>query len=117
MDFYLFCLPRYKKMFKRLPRQMMAFFRNYVLRRITKTQMKEIFYEYFQDIPNMEETLQQFWNSHLHKIKPFYKAQQKEDDIIISASPEFFLVPACKSLGITNLIASPVDAATGRYLG
>ena len=117
MDFYLFCLKRHKKMLKRLPRQMMAFFRHYVLSHITKTQMKEIFYEYFQDIPNMEEELEQFWSSHLHKIKPFYKAQQKEDDVIISASPEFFLKPACKALGITHLIASPVDAVLGRYLG
>ncbi len=117
MDFYLFCLQRHKKMFKRIPRQMMAFFKHYVLHSITKTQMKEIFYEYFQDIPHMEKELEEFWNAHLHKIKPFYKAQQKEDDVIISASPEFFLTPACKTLGITHLIASPVDAATGCYLG
>jgi len=39
------------------------------------------------------------------------------DDVIISASPEFFLKPACNMLGIRHLIASPVDAKTGKHRG
>ncbi|MBE7040363.1 MAG: haloacid dehalogenase-like hydrolase [Ruminococcaceae bacterium] len=116
-DFYLYCLRQYKKIFLRLPRQLWAFLRHYVLHTITKTQMKEIFYEYFQDIPDMDKALTDFWAKNIYKVKDFYKAQQKEDDVIISASPEFFLKPACNMLGIRHLIASPVDAKTGKHRG
>ncbi len=116
-DFYLYCLRQYKKIFLRLPRQLWAFLRHYVLHTITKTQMKEIFYEYFQDIPDMDKALTDFWAKNIYKVKDFYKAQQKPDDVIISASPEFFLKPACNMLGIRHLIASPVDAKTGKHSG
>ena len=43
--------------------------------------------------------------------------QQREDDVIISASPEFLLKPICIRLGISNLMASVVDKRTGMYLG
>ena len=116
-DFYLFCLLRYKKIFRRLPRQAGAFIRHYLLHRITKTQMKEIFYEYFRDIPDMDAALEAFWRKNLRKIQAFYKENQKTDDVIISASPEFFLKPACEKLGIQHLIASPVNGETGAYEG
>ena len=116
-DFYLFCLLRYQKILRRLPRQMGAFIRHYVLHRITKTEMKEIFYEYFRDIPDMDAALTSFWKKNLWKVQDFYKENQKPDDVIISASPEFFLEPACKMLGITHLIASPVNRESGAYEG
>ncbi|MBE7037258.1 MAG: haloacid dehalogenase-like hydrolase [Ruminococcaceae bacterium] len=116
-DFYLFCLKHYPKILRRLPVQAFAFFRYYVLHNITKTQMKEVFYRYFRDIPDMDETLARFWKKHLLKMQPFYAEKQQEDDVIISASPEFFLKPACDALGIRHLMASPVDPKTGKYNG
>ncbi len=117
MDFYLFCLKRNKKIFRRLPRQCVAFVRHYVLKTISKTKMKEIFYEYFCDIADIDNTIQAFWQAKKHKIKDFYLAQKQPNDVIISASPEFFLRPVCKSLGISHLIASPIDPLTGRCNG
>lgn len=116
-DFYIFCLLRYKKILRRMPRQLVAFFRHYVTHSITKKEMKEIFYEYFLDIPDMDLALSAFWEKNIHKIKDFYKAQQKPDDVIISASPTFFLEPACRRLSIQHLIASPVESATGKHTG
>ncbi len=115
--FYFFCLRRHKKMLRRLPKQAAAYIRYYVLRKITKTQMKEIFYQYFQDIPDMEQAVRLFWEENLSKIKPFYLVQKQADDVIISASPEFFLRPACEKLGIRHLIASRVDPRTGKHSG
>ena len=43
--------------------------------------------------------------------------QQKPDDMIISASPEFLLKPICEKLGIQHLIASKVDVRTGKFSG
>lgn len=117
MCFYRFCLLRHKKILRHLPKQAAAFFRHYALHKISKTEMKEIFYRYFQDIPDMEAALQSFWEKHLRRIKNFYLAQQQPEDVIISASPEFFLRPACNRLGLQHLIASQVDPVTGRYTG
>ncbi len=116
-DFYLFCLRRHPKILRYLPCQAKAFFRHYVLHSITKTEMKAIFYRYFKAIPDMTQELIVFWERHLEKIQKFYYEQQREDDVIISASPEFFLQPACAKLGIAHLIASPVDSKTGEYQG
>lgn len=116
-DFYWFCLRRHKKIVCRLPAQTAAFVRHYLLHTISKTQMKEIFYQYFRDIPDMERELQLFWSTHAKKIEPYYLAQQRPDDVIISASPAFFLQPICHELGISRLIASEVDGKTGYYSG
>jgi len=113
--FYRFCLRRHKKIARRLPKQAIALLKHYVFHTITKTKMKEIFYEYFRDIPDMETTLLDFWQQNIGKIKPFYLAQKRGDDVIISASPEFFLQPACDALGITHLIASSLDCKTGPH--
>ncbi|MBE7021846.1 MAG: haloacid dehalogenase-like hydrolase [Ruminococcaceae bacterium] len=117
MCFYRFCLLRHIKILRHLPKQAAAFVRHYVLHTLSKTEMKEIFYRYFQDVPDMENTLSAFWDKNLRRVKNFYLAQQQEEDVIISASPEFFLEPACKRLGIRHLIASPVDPVTGCYAG
>ena len=47
----------------------------------------------------------------------WYMKQQKEDDIIISASPDFLLRPICKRLGIHSLNASNVNIYTGKIEG
>ena len=47
-----------------------------------------------------ENEPKQFWDAHMDKIKPFYKEIQKEDDLIITASPDFHIEEICKRLGI-----------------
>ncbi|MBR5236970.1 MAG: HAD-IB family phosphatase [Clostridia bacterium] len=116
-DFYLFCLKRYPAVIKHWPAQLGALIRHYVFHSISKTAMKEVFYRYFREISDMQAALSEFWAAHLHKVKDFYKAQQQPEDVIISASPEFFLKPACEALGIVHLIASPVNKKTGAYEG
>lgn len=116
-DFYCFCLKRHKKIMRRWPSQALAFVRHYLFHTISKTQMKEVFYRYFCDICDMDAELAAFWQMHLQKIEPYYLKQKQETDVIISASPSFFLKPACQSLGLSHLIASEVDAQTGQYRG
>ena len=58
-----------------------------------------------------------FWKEYIGNIKPFYLEQKKDDDVIISASPEFLLKPVCERLKIKNLIASKVNMQSGKYTG
>lgn len=88
----------------------------YAMKRIDKTAMKQHFYHIFTGY-DAEGLLEEFWDSHQHKIFPWYPGQQEETDIVISASPEFLLKPICKRLGIRHLIASRVDSRTGSYTG
>ncbi|MBR0027175.1 MAG: HAD-IB family phosphatase [Clostridia bacterium] len=115
-DFYFYCLKRYPKILLTVPRMAWGFFL-YTLGAIEKTRAKEIMYRFLRHIPDIDEALEDFWNLNEHKIKKWYKDRQREDDIIISASPEFLLEPICKRLGIKHIMASRVDKKTGEYTG
>ncbi len=67
--------------------------------------------------PSLFGAFVRFYETHIQKIKAFYLAQQREDDVIISASPLFLLQPVCERLGIRCLMASNVDPHTGAYDG
>ena len=115
-DFYLFSLGRHKKILTLAPSLFGAFVRFYVFKKGSKTELKKKMYR-FLHCCDTEQDVEAFWETHIRKIKPFYPAQQREDDVIISASPLFLLQPACDRLGIRCLMASNVDPHTGVYDG
>ena len=114
-DFYVFCLKRHPKIAAHFPKTMWAFIK-YLLRINTKTQFKEVMYEFLHEV-DIEKDLPDFWETHKNKIKPFYIEHKQDDDVIISASPEFLLEPICEITGIKHLMASRVDPKTGKYTG
>lgn len=114
-DFILYSLKKHPSLLRFLPSQGWAFLL-YTLKRIDKTAMKERFYRMLTGY-DAEGLLEAFWDTHQHKVFPWYPGQQEETDIVISASPEFLLTPICQRLGIKYLIASRVDSRTGKYTG
>ncbi len=114
--FYKFLLKKYPKMALRGPVQLAAFIK-YHAKITDKTAMKEVVYSAFRYVPDMEAQVEIFWDGEIKNIKEWYLKQQKEDDLIISASPEFLIFPICKRLGIKNVIASKADMKTGKYTG
>lgn len=115
-DFYLFCLKRHKSIIKLFPCLTGAFTKYYVLKKGTKTQFKEKMYR-FLSVIDTEKEVKLFWKSHIKNVKSWYYETHKDNDIIISASPEFLLKPVCKELGIKHLIASNVSPVDGKYTG
>ena len=115
MDFLLYSFRKHPALVRFLPGMGLAW-TEYALKRITKTAMKQRFYRIFTGY-DAEGLLEEFWDTHQHKIFPWYPGQQEETDIVISASPEFLLKPICQRLGIRHLIASRVDPRTGKYTG
>ena len=115
-DFYFYCLKKYPKILFSVPVMVWAFFL-YILGVKTKTQFKEKMYRFLRYVPDIDAALTNFWDINECKVKHWYKDRQKEDDIIISASPEFLLVPICERIGIKHLMASRVDKKTGMYTG
>lgn len=115
-DFYFYCVKHYPKMLLSVPSMAGAFFM-YILKVKTKTQFKEKMYGFLKYIPDIDLAVRDFWETHEKNIKAWYRRDQLEDDIIISASPEFLLSVICGKIGINHLIASVVDKKTGKYTG
>lgn len=67
-------------------------------------------------IPNKQKFVTKYWDKHINKIKQWYYDQQKEDDIIISASPSYLVEEACRRIGV-RCIATPVDLKTSKVIG
>lgn len=112
-QFYLWCLRRYPACRRTLGWTAWAFF-CMGTRLKTKTRSKEIFYRFLRHVP--PEAPELFWREHIGAVRPWYLAQRRPDDLVISASPEFLLAPAARALGFA-LLASRVDQSTGRYDG
>lgn len=116
IDFYFYCLKKYPKVVFCLPKQLIAAMK-YKIKISDKTKFKEEFYCFLEKVPNIDYEVGSFWNENEYKIKNWYKEKRKEDDVVISASPEFLLSEICVRIGIRNLIASKVNKKTGAYLG
>lgn len=54
-----------------------------------------------------------FWDRHEKQIKPLYSQVRREDDVIITASPEFMMKDICERIGVKHLIATDFDIKTG----
>lgn len=115
LDFYLYCVKKQPILILIFPIQILGFIR-YKLGLITKLQFKEVFYSFLKYVNDVEGKIDDFWRNNEFKIQSWYLKQQRSDDIIISASPEFLLQPICEKVGVANLIASIVDIRTGKCL-
>ncbi len=82
-----------------------------------KLTFKTNLYRMFRYVDDMEEVTDRYVDSRLHRIKDWYKKNQREDDVVVSASPEFLIDRFCERIGIRTSIASDVDMHTGEYTG
>ena len=116
VDFWKYCMKRFPKTKKHLAHTAVNGIK-FAFGIINKTEFKEDFYRFLGEINDIDSVLCDFWDVHEEKIKDWYLNMQKEDDVVISASPEFLLDPICKKLGIKYLMASVVDKTNGKYTG
>lgn len=115
VDFYAYCLKRRPQLLMGLPR----FFVHcvlYKLGKISKRELKEVYFHFLTKLDDAEGFVRQFWNRNEDRIKHWYLQQKSEDDVVITASPEFLVSEICTRLGIHSLIATQVDIHSGRFL-
>jgi len=115
-DFIKYCLRHYPRTWKYLPADGFAIVR-YVFGVPSRKQIKEVAFAFLHDLPDVDEVLKRFWATHEHKLKPWYRDQHQNSDIIISASPEFLLETIVKQLNIRALLATPMDKHSGKIEG
>ena len=115
MDLYRYCLLRRPYIVFCLPGQLHARSR-YRKGKIDRTMLKQSYYRFFRylDIRKMSK---RFWDANQDKIFEWYPSKHRDDDVVISASPEFHIREICSRIGISNVIASKVDMKTGECLG
>jgi len=116
IDFYRFCFKQKNSLLRYLPRQIWGLVL-YAFGFIQKTAFKERFFSFLQGLEDRDALIAAFWATHKEKIYGWYRELQNENDLIISASPEFLLKPVCDLLGVKHLIASRVDPETGCFSG
>ena len=114
--FYAYCMLHYPKMWLDIPGQAV----NGLLFAL-KIRKKQVFKQrmlgFLTRIGDVDLAVSKFWEKNFCRIKSFYKEIQRPDDVVISASPEFLVRPACEKLGIKTIMGSPVDKHTGVFYG
>lgn len=115
VDFYLFCLRRQPSVIRFLPVQIKGFVL-YKTGKITKTAFKEQFFSFLTGIVSTERLLKQFSDKYRKKLEKWYLDRCCDDDVIISASPEFLLSGLLAGRNVT-VIASQVDIKNGKFIG
>lgn len=115
-DFILWCIKKKPSVAFTIAKNGLSYI-SYKASLCSKTEFKEKLYSYLSHFNDMDELVNEFWDKHIENVKSWYINQKKDDDVIISASPEFLLKPVCERLGIKYLLASKVDAETGFYSG
>ncbi len=114
--FILYCWRRFPgKMLKTLPGVGLAALR-YARDKKKAKQLKEKLFSFLPEVEDVDGLVHDFWVCHQTGIGQWYLDQKREDDIIISASPEFLLQPVARQLGV-RLIATPMDRRTGKIHG
>lgn len=114
--FFAFCLRRYPRMWADVPAQAVNGLL-FLLRLKPKQAFKQRMFGFLRRIDDPAGAVRAFWEENLSRVKPWYLEARRPDDVVVSASPEFLIRPACERLGVKRVLASPVDLRTGRFSG
>jgi len=114
--FYAYCMLHYPKMWLDIPGQAVNGLL-FALKIRKKQDFKQRMLAFLTKIGDVDAAVEAFWAKNFCRVKPFYAKTQREDDVVISASPEFLVKPACDRLGIRVCMGSPVDRHTGVFSG
>ena len=114
--FCAYCLRHYPAVWVDLPGQALnALLFGLKLRK--KQAFKERLLSFLRRIDDVDGAVERFWAENFCRVKPFYAGTHRPDDVVISASPEFLIRPACERLGVGCVMGSPVDSRTGCFSG
>ena len=117
LDLFFFYLVRKPWMLRMLPTVLKAFAR-YKKGEVTLGEALEVYAPMIEKdalrVFDFDNDPKAFWDRHMRKIKPLYSELRSEDDLIITASPDFSIEEVCRRLGIKRFLASRINRETGR---
>ena len=117
LDLFFYYLVRKPFLLRLFPTVLKAFSK-YKKGEVTLNQALEeyapLIEKYVLRIVDFDNDPRLFWDKHMKKIKPLYDELRSDDDLIITASPEFSIEEVCKRLKIKRYLASRVNRTTGK---
>ena len=114
--FFAWCLRKRPRMWRDAPAQAVNGLL-FVLKLRKKQAFKQRMLHFLTLIGDVDRAMDEFWADNFSRVKAWYPPRHRDDDVVISASPEFLIRPACQKLGIRVVIGSPVDKRSGLFLG
>ena len=114
--FNIYSLGRHPLCFLRAFPKLFCNLIKYAFRKCDFKTLKESSFGFLNYLKDIDSEVERFWDKRFCRIEPWYLKQKKDDDIIISASPEFLLKPVADKLGV-RLIATRMDKHTGKIDG
>ncbi len=118
-DFFKFCLKKKPKLIKVLL-PIMCDLIKYKSCKMSKEEFKErgAFYteSFFNLFDDIYAEIDEFWDKHQHKIRPFYAKIQKEDDVIVTANINILVGVMLKRMNVKHYISSVFDMEKGKLL-
>ena len=115
IGFCIWCMNRHPKLwFTFAPKAI----KNVILKKkgkMSEAEMQRRFFSYLTLIDDFDKQIERYWDKNEKKIAPWYLAQKRSDDLIISASPDCIIGPIAKRLGV-NYMATEYDREFGVYL-
>ncbi|MCM1533464.1 MAG: hypothetical protein NC099_02305, partial [Corallococcus sp.] len=114
-SFFCYCMLRLPYLVLYMPVLLLAVILN-GLHMVKSDAYYNMLTKYVVFVPNREKFVKKFWDKNIKKIKSWYLKQQREDDIIISASPAYLVEEACARLHV-KCIATPYDLKKAKVIG
>ena len=115
IGFCIWCMNRHPKLwFTFAPKAI----KNVILKKkgkLSEAAMQRKFFSYLTLIDDFDKQIERYWDKNEKKIAPWYLAQKRSDDLIISASPDCIIGPIAKRLEV-NYMATEYDREFGVYL-
>ena len=115
VGFCIWCMNRHPKLwFTFAPKAV----KNVILKKkgkMSEAEMQRKFFSYLTLIDDFDKQIERYWDKNEKKIAPWYLAQKRSDDLIISASPDCIIGPIARRLGV-NYMATEYDREFGVYL-
>ncbi|MBQ7264700.1 MAG: haloacid dehalogenase-like hydrolase [Firmicutes bacterium] len=115
VDFFLWCLKRRPLLWLTyVPRTLVNLFLRKI-KVISECTLQRNFFGYLTKIKDLDVQLERYWDKNEKYIAPWYLAQKKDDDLIISASPICIIAPIANRLGV-KYVATDFELEYGVFL-
>ena len=115
IGFCIWCMNRHPKLwFTFFPKAI----KNLILKKkgiMPEYLMQRTFFSYLTLIDDFDKQIERYWDKNEKKIAPWYLAQKRSDDLIISASPVCIIEPIARRLGV-HFMATEYDREYGVLL-
>ena len=114
IGFGIWCMNRHPKLwFTFFPKMIVTLIRRKA-GKIPEYLLQRRLFSFLTQVDDFDVQIERYWDKNEKKIAPWYLAQKRPDDLIISASPSCIIGPIAKRLGV-NFMATEYDREFGVF--